>query len=319
MDAADDHGCLVSDGPCNASDSDNPADDGFNRPNSSDDDIAMKLSAQYDINDDVMVYALYSEGFRPGGTNRNRGAPRLAPQYNADFLENIEFGLRGTFVDGRLQTNVTVFLQSWDDYQAEVVDPSNTPCAVDPTPPCGQPWQKGVLNAGDASSDGVEIAIEAIPTDGLTLRANMTWLEAEIDSDVPGLDGVGPGSRLPFAPDYKGSLFARYDWEANLMGGNAMFVQGSWSFVDDTLNQVQALTLADGPAPQMTMEGWDQLNFKVGLAGDSWEANLFVNNVTDERGQLYHDVTDFEPFFGRMRTSVIRPREVGVRFFKSWQ
>ena len=42
------------------------------------------------INDDVMVYGLYSEGFRAGGVNRNRGAPRLPQAYTADFLETIQ-------------------------------------------------------------------------------------------------------------------------------------------------------------------------------------------------------------------------------------
>jgi hypothetical protein len=67
------------------------------------------------------------------------------------------------------------------------------------------------------------------------------------------------------------------------------------------------------------MEAYQTTGVKFGVVGDSWEANLFINNAGDERGQLYHDVTDFEPFWGRQRTSVIRPREIGVRFYKSWQ
>jgi outer membrane receptor protein involved in Fe transport len=316
--AADDHGCIVADAPCNASDSDNPADDGFNRINSQDDDTAFKLSAQWTLSDDKMIYALFSEGFRAGGVNRNRGAPKLNPTYGADFLTNYEVGLKSQWVDGRLQVNATAFFQSWDDYQVEVVDPSNIPCAVDPTPPCGQPWQKGVLNAGNATSDGLELHVEALPTDRLSLRLNATFLNAEVDSDVAGLDGVGKGSPLPFAPDFKGSLYTQYNWPLSLFGSQEAFVQFQYSYVGESLNQVQALTLADGPAPQMTMEEYDVSSLKFGLTGESWEANLFVNNLGDERGQLYHDVTDFERFFGRQRTSVIRPREIGIRFYKSW-
>lgn len=315
--ATDKHGCLVTDAPCNTSDSDNPADTGFNRPNASDQDTAFKLSAQYNFTDDNMVYVLFSEGFRPGGTNRNRGAPRLAPQYGADFLTNYEAGLRSLWADGRLQVNLTAFFQEWDDFQVEVVDPSNIPCAIDPTPPCGQPWQKGVLNAGKASSDGVEIALEAIPTDGLTLRANATWLDSQIDSEVPGLDDVGPGSKLPFAPEFKGSLYAQYNWGMNWFGSEEAFIQYQFSHVGDSLNQVQAIV--GGPTPQMLMQSYEVSNLKFGLVGPTWEANLFINNLSDERGQVYHDVTDFEPFFGRQRTSVIRPQEIGIRFYKRWQ
>ena len=80
---------------------------------------------------------------------------------------------------------------------------SNTPCSDDPTPPCGQPWQKGVLNAGSAHSDGVEVSIEALPTDQFQLRINATFLESELDGAVPGIDDVGKGSNLPFAPGIK--------------------------------------------------------------------------------------------------------------------
>ena len=316
-DAADSHGCLVTQAPCNASDSDNPADTGFNQPNSTDSDTAIKLSVQYALTDDKMIYALYSEGFRPGGTNRNRGAPRLSPSYNSDFLKNYEFGLRSQWADGRLQANVTAFFQDWENYQVEVVDPSNIPCAVDPTPPCGQPWQKGVLNAGDAGSDGVEIHIEAQPTDGLSLRANATFLDAEIKSEVLGLEAVGPGSELPFAPDFKGSLYAQYNWPTSFLGSDESYIQYNFSHVGDSLNQVQAFV--GGNAPQMVMESFETMGLKFGVVGESWEANIFINNLTDERGQLYHDVTDFEPFWGRQRTSIIRPRELGVRFFKSWE
>ena len=68
----------------------------------------------------------------------------------------------------------------------------------------------------------------------------------------------------------------------------------------------------------MVQESYDVGDLKVGLVSDAWEFNLFVNNLTDERGQLYHDITDFETFWGRQRTSVIRPREFGARLIYHW-
>lgn len=266
-----------------------------------------------------MVYALYSEGFRPGGVNRNRGAPKLDPTFAADFLENIEIGIKTNSADGRLQFNAVAFFQTWDDYQVEVVDPSNTPCVIDPTPPCGQPWQKGVLNAGNATSNGFEIQIDALPTDRLSLRFNATFLDAQIDSDIPGLDDVGKGSDLPFAPDFKGSAYVQYNWPTSMLGSNETFLQFQYSYVGASLNQVQELSFADSPAPQIEMAAYDVSSLKIGLIGDTWEANLFVNNIGDERGELYHDVSDFDTFFGHARTSIIRPREYGIRFFKRWE
>ena len=121
-------GCLIPDGPCNPNDTDNPNDVGVNFIDSKDDDIAIKVALQYDINEDVMIYGLYSEGFRAGGVNRNRGAPKLPQAYGADFLENYEVGLKGSFANGRMNVSATFFFQDWVDYQLEVVDPSNVPC-----------------------------------------------------------------------------------------------------------------------------------------------------------------------------------------------
>jgi iron complex outermembrane recepter protein len=309
-------GCLVVDAPCNFLDTDNPADDGLNRIEGKDNDTAIRLSAQYNLTEDVMIYGLYSEGFRAGGVNRNRGVPLLPQVYGADFLENIEFGMKGSFAEGRLNISATAFFQDWIDYQVEVVDPSNTPCGTPEIQPCGQPWQKGVLNAGNAHSDGIEIQIEAQPNDQLSLRLNATMLESELDEDNDLIDAAGKGSKLPFAPDFKASAYAQYNWPTMMANSQESFFQVQVSYVGDSLNQIQAFE--GGATPQIKMESYGYFSAKYGLVGDDWEVNLFVNNISDRRGQLYHDITDFEPFFGRQRTSVIRPREFGVRFFKRW-
>jgi outer membrane receptor protein involved in Fe transport len=309
-------GCLVVDAPCNFLDTDNPADDGLNRIEGKDNDNAIRVSAQYNLTEDVMIYGLYSEGFRAGGVNRNRGVPLLPQVYGADFLENIEFGMKGSFAEGRLNISATAFFQDWIDYQVEVVDPSNTPCGTPEIQPCGQPWQKGVLNAGNAHSDGIEIQIEAQPNDQLSLRLNATMLESELDEDNDLIDAAGKGSKLPFAPDFKASAYAQYNWPTMMANSQESFFQVQVSYVGDSLNQIQAFE--GGATPQIKMESYGYFSAKYGLVGDDWEVNLFVNNISDRRGQLYHDITDFEPFFGRQRTSVIRPREFGVRFFKRW-
>ena len=291
-----------------------------------------------------MIYALYSEGFRPGGTNRKRGNPALPSGFESDFLNNYELGLKTQWLEGRLQANVTVFIMDWEDYQLEVVEPSHTPCSA-ATPegqPCGEPWQKVVTNVGDASSDGVEIQLSAVPVNGVDIGLNMTFLDTQIDSINSNVavtladSNVAVGDELPFAPDFKGSFYAQYTWPMRLLGSNDAYVRLMWSYVGDSFNQVQKnpfpTAISDSNCittcsaddidargdPQMVQESYDVGDLKVGLVSDAWEFNLFVNNLTDERGQLYHDITDFETFWGRQRTSVIRPREFGARLIYHW-
>ena len=175
----------------------------------------------------------------------------------------------------------------------------------------------------DRSIEGQEVPI---PTSGLVNRDDPVVLAGDPDQFVGLGHGqahrlldhhVFAGSKLPFAPDFKGSIYARYDAGAPFLVGDDSYFQVSFTHVDDSLNQVQETV--GGNAPQIVMEAYQTMSAKFGVTGEGWELNLFIDNLTDERGQLYHDITDFETFWGRQRTAVIRPREFGSRFFREWQ
>ena len=104
-------------------------------------DITKKLSVQYNISDEAMVYALYSDGFRAGGRNVVRPGTVLPADYDADFLDNYELGFKSRFAGGRYTLNLTAFRMEWKDYQIEVVDP-------------GPLFAVLVANVGDAEIDG---------------------------------------------------------------------------------------------------------------------------------------------------------------------
>ena len=77
-----------------------------------------------------------------------------------------------------MQANVTFFYMAWDNFQTEVSDTNpNTFATV-------------VVNAGDATINGVELQLTATPVDGLELDVNITNLfTAELSQD---LDLLGP-------------------------------------------------------------------------------------------------------------------------------
>ena len=79
------------------------------------------------ITPDIMAYYTFSQGFRPGGFNRSSGA--VAPGaggvnqfnkpngYGPDSLQNHEIGVKGTFLDNRLQVNLSAYLMQWNNVQ----------------------------------------------------------------------------------------------------------------------------------------------------------------------------------------------------------
>lgn len=296
--------------------------DGYLSPSSDESDVVYKLSLSYRLSENTLLYGLYSEGFRPGGTNRGRGIPFFPRQYDSDILENYELGAKMTLMDGRARLNLTYFNMNWDDYQLEVVDPSNRPCgseAAPPEPACGQPWQKVVANVGKANSEGFELQYDMAATENLDLGFNATWLDAVVEDEVSVSIVVPAGSRLPLSPEFKGSMYANYEWPVDWFNASSAYVRVQWSYTSDMLNIFEPIELyEDGPSPQIKQPAYNIGDIKFGLTGDSWSIQLFVNNVTDERAVLFANPYEFDYFFGRARETVNRPREYGFRFIKSF-
>jgi len=298
----------------------NLTDDGVSTPSSDEKDGVPKFSLSYQITDNNMVYALYSEGFRPGGTNRNRGLPYFPVQYDSDILKNFEVGTKNTFMGGRMRLNATYFDMKWEDYQLEVVDPSNKPCGSENAPPeptCGQPWQKVVANVGNASSTGFELQVDFAASDNWTIGANATWLDAKLDEDVEVSVLVPAGSRLPLSPEFKGSAYVQYDWPVSIFSANNAWVRLQWSYTGDMLNQVEPLTTpADGPAPQILQPSYNIGDLRFGIDADNWSMQLYVSNITDERAVLFADPYEFDYFFDRSRVFINTPRQFGIRWIQ---
>ena len=78
-----------------------------------------KVTLNYQFDEDVLGYATYSTGFRSGGFN----APGLGlPQFQDEFLQNFELGLKSELMDGRLVINSALFYSNSDDYQFFFID-----------------------------------------------------------------------------------------------------------------------------------------------------------------------------------------------------
>ena len=294
-------------------------------PQGGNDDFVPKVALTYRFDDERLVYALYSEGFRAGGANRNRVPEEntvFPLAYEPDKLKNLEFGLKSRFADGRVQLNATVFFMQWENYQIEAIDPSFQPCTVLPPPACGQPFQVVVANVGDAEQQGLELDLRAVPTDGLDLGLNMSYLNAETSETFEVTTVVPEGTRLPNVPEWKASAFAQYTWPVNFVSNGELYARLQHTYQDETRSQLEFFPEAPPltpSTPTRTQDSYNITDLKVGLIGSSWELQAFVNNLTDERAQIYNDVFFHDTFFGRDRLTTNRPREYGLRFSYRWQ
>ena len=285
-----------------------------------------KVSLTYRLDDEKLIYGLYSEGWRAGGVNRNRTPFTQFPvAYEPDKLKNLEFGTKTRWMDDRVQLNATVFFMQWEDYQIEVVDPSFAPCGPTEIPDvdnCDQPFQVVVGNVGDAEQFGVEFDLRAVAGENLDLGLNLTYLDAKTSETFTVTRVVPKGTALPNVPDWKANAFAQYNWPVNFVSDGAMYARLQYSYQSESDNQLEPfpeIAPFEYPnLPKRVQPSYGIADFSVGLSGRSWETMLFVNNLTDERAVLFDNVLFHDTFFGRNRVNTNRPREYGVRFRMSW-
>ena len=255
------------------------------------DDVIGKFNVTYNLSDDKLVYFTWSEGYRPGGVNRaQEGAP-----YEEDFVTNWEVGAKTTWMDGRMRLNGALYYMDWEDIQYNSL-----------TFGLGVPLTI-INNAGDAEIYGLEFDMDLAITDGLTWSLSGAYTDAETTDSiqVSEVDFIAKGTALPYVPEYQFSTILRYDTQVGEFG---MYAQGAWSYKDEVHTSLREEF-------SMDVDSYDVLNLAFGIARNSWHADLFIDNATDERGELdninpypaFHVVTD-------TYYDVIRPRTIGLRF-----
>jgi len=291
-------------------------------PSGSDDGWLPKLGFQYFFEEDRMMYALYSEGFRTGGINRARGNPTLPLSYESDLLKNWEAGMKTRWAGGRLQLNIIGYHQVWEDMQLELTDPSFA---------YGEPFQTVIANVGDAVVDGVDMELTYVATDSLSLGLVATYLfKAEIDDDIQVFDERDPddlaldipaGTRLPLVADLNLAAYAEFNWPVDWFGGGDTFVRLQSAYTGESFN---ALRDNDGDPDGTGYGGRDETSsyniwdLRAGFSKASWEFTAFIDNFTDERAVVYHD-TGADLFWGRDNLRILQPMTYGVNVRKHFR
>ena len=170
-------------------------------------------------------------------------------------------------------------------------------------------------NGGRATSQGIELAIQSTPLNGLTIGGWVAWSSAELAEDLPdnaSVVGVDK-DRLPYSARLSGKLSV--DQRFPLTNGMDGFVGAEVSYVSDRLSsfmRADQLALVGGSRPELS--AYARTDVRAGVQYDTWTASLFVNNVTDRRGVLMRG-----PDAGPVGSiNFIQPRTVGLTLVKTF-
>lgn len=262
------------------------------------DGVIGKATLAWNKSEDVMYYVTWSEGFRPGLLNRPVGSSNadgtytVKPEVKSDEVTNLEFGWKTVLQDGRLRFNGSAFMVDVSGLQSTIFDPSIVNLFFSD-------------NAADADITGVEgDFIYYTNIDGLVVSGAFSSLDTEITKSLVPTDDVVVGSDLAFAPGSQANLTVRKEW--GMSSGKVGHFQLQMSR--------SAKSFSDIMAPNKAVQKSNHfLNMRYGMSNDEWNAELYIDNVTDKRAEISNTFV-----FDRSRLTVIKPRTLGLRYKRSF-
>ena len=287
-----------------------------------------KVALEYDVDDDTMVYASFTSGSKPGGTNLTYGyttqaelnaaflftSPLVDPlvfrTFEAEAVDSMEFGLKTDLYDGRARANIAIFSYDYENLQFQATDPD--------------PYRGGVANIPESEMSGVEIEFTGLVSDQLTFDMNLAFLDSEVSADYEALDNVTAyqyfwgeedlrlglrtnikGNELAKTPEFTADVSLKYE---TVMSSGTLFT-GILQYVKrgEFQQRVNNNPLVDA------IDAYDILNLTASFdfVGDKWGLDLMILNASDEDG-VNSSMTDV---FGVAATGLelIPPRQFMAR------
>lgn len=245
------------------------------------------VAPSYTFSRNLMAYGRVSTGYRPGGPNDL--APGIPPGYGSDNITNYEIGLKADIAQ-KLTIDTSIYYIDWKDLQLVV----------------SRPVGGFKLNGGGAKSQGFELSLGWAPQPGLNVTGWLNYDDAGLTEQFPygsPLSGR-KGDVLPFSSRYSGHVsvektFSIGDGEAN--------IAASADYVGKRISNFLAPNL-----PRQVFPSYVRIDLQAGYRWESWTANIYLNNVFDERGIINQD--NFQTF----RYTYISPRALGILFTRDF-
>lgn len=236
------------------------------------------VTPRYRFSDDLMAYARFASGYRPGGVNAV--LPGIPATFRSDTVVNYEVGLKGALRAYRVTFDISLFQINWDRIQLTATD-VNT--------------QVGYFtNGGTARSRGLEAQGEWRPLPGLTLSANLTWTDAVLTEAIPQPVGASTvigaaGDRLPGAPHFAANFSIDKDWDIG--NGFTAFAGVDYSYLGERPSDFNNILPPTTPGAtnrafgdRVKVPAYSLADLRGGVRNDDWSFTAYIRNITDKRG-----------------------------------
>jgi len=276
-----------------------PGGDGITTTTMLEDDISdqiFKFNTSVDLGENSKAYFTWSDGFRHGGANAvpTQGpwpeAPGVYGAYVPDIATNVEIGFKGSLASGNMSYTLAAFRIDWEQTQFDTFTETYSYSAV--------------VNGTDAVATGLELELAGALTESWTYNLGINYTESEWDKDgFVGSSPITKGAQLPGVAKEMGTFSTDYYWSVN-MGEAYVHLDAFYRGSSETSPNVSW-------GNYEKLGGFSIVNVSIGLQTESWEARIFVDNISDELGitggQLESGYLNYAYHF------VQRPRTAGVQ------
>ena len=252
-------------------------------------DVTPRVTLQYSPNDNMMLYATYTEAFKSGVINTGSLSPALDPE----TVDAFEIGLKGQNSSGSLKYSLAAFFYDYQDLQISFVDETST---------------VSTINAAEAENSGVELELEGNFGNGFSVDFYLTYLNAEYQEFFNGDYANGfaiadlSGNTLPNAPESTAKL--GLNWESNVAGGT-LRIRGEAYYQDDVY-------FTEWNRKDAYQKSYEQYNASVDYTwNDQWQVSVWGRNLSDEDVMSNNIIT--APLYDSLRVgAVLPPRTYGA-------
>jgi iron complex outermembrane receptor protein len=237
-----------------------------------------KIGLNFDLNEQVMLYALASRGFKSGGYNIRAQAtlvPRSALPFDDEVVDSYEIGAKMGLLDQRLFLNLAAFHNNYKDIQLSVFTAN----------PAGG-FFGDFTNAGKGTVQGVEAEYQWRVTDHFSVSGNVAWLDAEYDEFI--FAGVNIANEQEFtnAPEFSGAI--NLEWRTAVGAAGELTARIGYSYQSEVIATTEIIRSNIPPAapfgrPPISEDGYGLVNAGViWRSGGPWSVALQGTNLADK-------------------------------------
>jgi iron complex outermembrane receptor protein len=249
------------------------------------DAVTPRITVDYQLTDDILLYGVYAKGARSGGFNSASTIPE-EDSYDQEENDTYELGIKSQWMEQRLTLNAAVYQIDWTDLQISSIsqDPNNIAAII--------------RNTGEAESSGIELEGSFLISDNFLIGGTYSYSDPKFKSGAVDLGLTGPcgvdNSICPNGTNVGGQQLGRTVktmWSAyvaangQLTGGWNWFARADLAYKDDQFINASNI----GFIGEYTL-----LNARVGAENDRFEVALWSKNLTDEE---YLTASSFQPRF----------------------